>query len=282
MTDASTAAAAGGPGAALRPAATLPSALARFDLLAARIGRRRPAVFLDFDGTLTPIMPRPDLAVLAEPTRAAVAALARRDMVAVVSGRDRAVVERLVGISGIAYAGSHGFDIELPDGRTLVHDGHVDYGAVLARAGAALDRTAGRVAGTVIEHKKFTVAVHYRNVAPAEISGIAAAVERVLAAEPDLKVTAGKMVYELTPNLDWDKGKAVLWLMRALGVNGPGHVPLFFGDDVTDEHAFTAIADRGLGVICIDPHEDRPTAASFRVDDPRQVTEALWRLARLP
>ena len=92
----------------------LASALDRWEELGPHLREKRPAVFLDYDGTLTPIVARPELAVLAEEMRRTVRTLAARCPVAIVSGRDRTDVQRLVRIEGLIYAGSHGFDIAGP------------------------------------------------------------------------------------------------------------------------------------------------------------------------
>jgi trehalose 6-phosphate phosphatase len=94
--------------------AALPHALRDRDELTRQFGGRRPAVFLDYDGTLTPIVDRPDDAVISESMRAAVRALAQRCPVGVVSGRDRRVVQGLMGVDDLIVAGSHGFDIWSP------------------------------------------------------------------------------------------------------------------------------------------------------------------------
>jgi trehalose-phosphatase len=88
-------------------------------------------------------------------------------------------------------------------------------------------------------------------------------------------------VIEVRPRLPWDKGRAVLWLLGTLGLEGPGVVPVYLGDDVTDEDAFRALAGRGLGVLMAEPA--RPSAADYRlrsVEEVRRFLEALE--GRLP
>nr|NIP73230.1 trehalose-phosphatase [Gammaproteobacteria bacterium]NIR30345.1 trehalose-phosphatase [Gammaproteobacteria bacterium]NIR98189.1 trehalose-phosphatase [Gammaproteobacteria bacterium]NIT63856.1 trehalose-phosphatase [Gammaproteobacteria bacterium]NIV20860.1 trehalose-phosphatase [Gammaproteobacteria bacterium] len=97
----------------------LPSALERLDEIAERMRDKRPCLFLDYDGTLTPIVARPELAVLSEALRDTLRRLARRAMVAVISGRDLQDVRERVGLSELYYAGSHGFDIAGPAGRRI-------------------------------------------------------------------------------------------------------------------------------------------------------------------
>ncbi len=100
----------------------------------------------------------------------------------------------------------------------------------------------------------------------------------------ELKVTPGKMVFELQPRLDWDKGKGVLYLLEALHLKRPEVVPLYLGDDITDEDAFRVLASRGIGIFvgrCDDPAlAGRRTAASFVLDSTKEVQTFLDRLAR--
>ena len=246
----------------------------------AAIDGRRPAIFLDYDGTLTPIVARPELAILGSAARAAIQRLAQRLPVAVISGRDRQDVEQLVGIDNLVFAGSHGFDIRVPGRGQLKHEVGGEYGPVLERAEAELRRRVEPIAGALIEHKKLSVAAHYRQVAEHDLPAFFAAVDAVESSQPDLKRMRGKKVFEFEPKLDWDKGKAVRWLLRALDLEGPEVVPLFFGDDVTDEDAFVELQGDGLGVVVATPDDDpdRMTAAGFRVDEPAEVLAVLERL----
>ncbi len=262
----------------------LPSALDRADELARRLAGRRPAVFLDYDGTLTPIVERPELAVLSDSMRRIVRDLARRCPVAVVSGRDRADVERLVGIDGLVFAGSHGFDIRVPGGRQITRQEGEDFAPLMETIKARLHREVDAIEGALVEPKKASVAVHYRLVTEAERPRIAAAVEAILVEHGNVRVTPGKMVYEIQPKLDWNKGHAVLWLLEALDLTAPDVLPLYFGDDITDEDAFKALADRGIGIYVSgasgETAEDRPTAADYRLETPEEAGRLLDTLAR--
>ena len=94
----------------------LSHALEDGDQLTKHLDGRRPAVFLDYDGTLTPIVDRPEDAIISDSMREAVRGLAKRCPVCVVSGRDRRVVQELMGVDDLIVAGSHGFDIWSPTG----------------------------------------------------------------------------------------------------------------------------------------------------------------------
>lgn len=234
---------------------------------------KRAAVFLDYDGTLTPIVARPDEAILSEGTRAAVKALARRCMVGIISGRDRADVERLVGLNELVYAGSHGFDISGPRGLKVQHEEGAGFAAAVREAAERLGKVLAGAEGALVEPKRFAIAVHYRQVAEDEVPTVEDAVDRVLTEFADLRKTFGKKVFELRPRFDWDKGKAVLWVLEALGLDEADVVPFYVGDDTTDEDAFAVLTQRGVGILVGCPA--RETAARYVLDRPADVRRFL-------
>jgi trehalose 6-phosphate phosphatase len=262
----------------------LPHALHDHEQLAARLAGRRPAVFLDYDGVLTPIVERPEDAVMSESMREVVRALARRCPVCVVSGRDRAVVQRLMGIDDLVVAGSHGFDIWSPRQGVISKDPAAGFEDLIAAVADRLRAEVGSIPGVAVEPKRASVAVHYRLADPDGQERVAAAVKAVLVDHPDrLKLTPGKMVYELQPNIDWNKGKAVLYLLDVLGLNSEDVIPVYLGDDITDEDAFTALRGRGVSIIVGRPDDPevahRTTAADFALASPEEVKQFLATLA---
>jgi trehalose 6-phosphate phosphatase len=263
----------------------LPHALEDGDELARRLAGRRPAVFLDYDGTLTPIVDRPEDALISESMREAVRGLAGRCPVCVVSGRDRRVVQELMGIDDLIVAGSHGFDIWSPAGGEIQREEGVGFSDLLEEVNERLHREMDPIEGALIEPKKTSVAAHYRLVSEGERPKIKGIVDTVLAEHPDeLKVTPGKMVYEIQPNVEWDKGKAVLYLLEALDLDREDVVPIYLGDDITDENAFEALKDRGIGILvgrADDPEvAGRTTSADFVLHTVKEVETFLDKLAR--
>ena len=257
----------------------IPSALDRLGEVTRQGEGKRFAVFLDYDGTLTPTVARPELAVLSDAMRATVGELAARCPVAVISGRDRANVAELVRLDSVYYAGSHGFDISGPDGCRMQHEGGVAAAPALRAAEAQLrDRLAG-VNGAMVEGKAFAVAVHYRLVPEDKVPDVKEAVNAVAAEHPGLRVTGGKKIFELRPRIEWDKGRAVLWLLRALKLDLADVCPIYIGDDVTDEDAFDAVADRGVGILVRDG--PRETAARYALRQPEEVRRFLEALLLL-
>jgi len=258
----------------------LPDALECRAALTKRLAGGRMAVFLDFDGTLAPVAETPDLAELPDPVRGVVRELSNRCLVAVISGRDREDVKAKVGLDGLIYAGSHGFDIDGPGGEKPFH-GCAEYMEALAGAGGRLEHDLDGISGSLIERKRCSVAVHDRLVADADRPRIKSVVEAAVKAFPNLRIKPGKRVYEVLPDLDWDKGRAVEWLLRVMGLEDATAV--YVGDDVTDEDAFRALHDTGIGVVVADHGEGRDgtseTHASYRLDGVSEVEKFLRMLS---
>ena len=231
----------------------------------------RLLLLLDFDGTLAPIVAHPPDA--RAPARALDALRALRALphvsVAVVSGRGVRDVRKLLGLEGIHYFGSHGRERLRPGDPAIEAPAHGPEAlrALCARLAADL---AG-VAGFRLENKGLSVAAHYRNAAPQDRERVARAVRRAVADAPGLQAAGGKMVFDITPTDGIDKGTAVSGLLRECG-----GLPLYFGDDTTDESAFRALPAEAVTVF-VGP-ASRSTAARYRVADPAEVSEALCRI----
>ncbi|MGF1598472.1 MAG: trehalose-phosphatase [Acidimicrobiales bacterium] len=260
-----------------------PDALVAFGPIAQRLGPA-PLVCCDYDGTLSPIVDDPEAATLSDPARRALERLAGRCAVAIVSGRGLADVRERVGLEGLYFAGSHGFEIAGPGGLYREHEPAAALLGELDRVERELVEATRSCDGVQVERKRYAIAVHTRRAASEAIRQRAGA----LAAEhgervEGLRTQHGKEVVEILPDLDWDKGAAVVHLAGVVAKTRGGSadtVPvLYLGDDTTDEDAFGRIAAEGLGVgVRVGPGE---TAAEFRLDGVDDVVELLERLAAL-
>ncbi|MDW4500185.1 trehalose-phosphatase [Sulfitobacter sp. D35] len=196
------------------------------------------AFFLDFDGTLAPIVDHPDAVKLAPETAELVQRLADAcdGGVAIVTGRALASVRPHLGPLSLVVSGSHGHEIHWPDGPET----EAAQAAELDAAFAALDGFASD-RGLRIERKPGAVALHYRN---AEHHGAdaRAAVEAAVAGDPDLRAIHGNMVSEAALARA-GKGVAVRELLKSAPFRSK--TPIMVGDDVTDEDGFRAAADLG-------------------------------------
>lgn len=235
----------------------------------------RPAtvLFLDYDGTLTPIVDRPEDAKLTARTRAILMEAARNPAldVVIVSGRGLDDVRKLVGIPGITYIGDHGFEIDGP-GVALRHEGLEHYGAAIDRAARRLEQLA--VPGARVERKAATVSYHVRQVAEDARDEAERAAEQIYR-RLQLRVTKGKMVVEGRPPLDWHKGQAVLYvLMKRHGTDWPSRVrAIYIGDDVTDEDAFESLRGIGRSIHIAPLVAGQTTAADYRLPDVPSVVQ---------
>ncbi|NIR59900.1 MAG: trehalose-phosphatase, partial [Gammaproteobacteria bacterium] len=260
-------------GVSLKALDTVPAVWERQAELAETLSARRLAVFLDYDGTLSPIVEDYTKAVLSQGMRDTVARLARRHPVAIISGRDLANLRELVGLESVYYAGSHGFDLAGPDGRrTRLGEGE-KFVPDLDAAERALRQRLSGIEGHAVERKAFAIAVHYRRVPDAHVSRVESLVDEVVAAHAGLRKGHGKKVFQVQPDTDWDKGRALTWLLDHLGLDDPGVLPIYIGDDLTDEDAFRALCGRGLGVVLRDGR--RNTSADCALTDPSDVQRFL-------
>jgi trehalose 6-phosphate synthase/phosphatase len=236
-------------------------------------GRRRLSLFLDYDGTLTPIVRRPEEAVLSDAARRALQDAARSQFidVVIVSGRGLADLERLVDIAGLIYVGNHGFEARGP-GFEFHHHDTGRYAAALTAAVRRLERL--EIAGAHVEPKGASLSYHVREMPVARREAAMRRAGAVLA-RSGLRVTYGRSIVEGRPPVDWDKGRAVLHvLVRRHGADWPSSVrALYIGDDTTDEDAFRSL--RGIGrSIRVGPSSG-PSLADYSLPDPDAVLQLL-------
>lgn len=248
-------------------------------LVASLLAAREPlALLLDFDGTLARIRDRPDDA---RPEPAALAALNRlsgETPLAIVSGRGLDDLLTLIAIPRATYFGSHGQEARLPGGRTLKPFG--ESGARLAPLRVAASAVAREFAGTWIEEKPQALVIHYRNLRDkGQLPDLGQSARSLAETHPQVRMMAGRKVFEFVPADAPGKGGALEWFLDRLeSRGGSAYRPVYFGDDVSDEGAFATVADRGTGVLVA--RRARPTAAGYRLRGINEVAAALTLLAR--
>lgn len=241
------------------------SGAARSALL--RLARaRRPLLFLDLDGTLAPLMPRPDDAAIPAATRRTLQALRRSGVIVVlVSGRSVGAVRRIAGTPVDAILGDHGARAFI-GGR--VRPWLPAPTAPLARAARAITPFVRRTPGLHLERKDRSLAIHLR-LPGWDRHPVAHEAARRLR-RLGMRVLGGRRVLDVQlPGID--KGRAVRrWMDRH-----PADAVLYAGDDTTDQDAFGALAPPAV-TIAVGP---RATGARFRTRDPRTLATWLGRLA---
>ncbi len=155
-----------------------------------------------------------------------------------------------MGLDTLIVAGSHGFDKWSPDGGTIPREEGTVFSDLLPDVTDRMHMKEDPIAGMTIEPKKACVAVHYRLVAAQERPCVTEVVDAILAAHPEqLQMTPNKMVDDIQPKLDWNKGEAVTYLLDALDFGHDDVVPISLGDDITNEHACGALGNRGIGIV---------------------------------
>jgi trehalose-phosphatase len=236
-------------------------------------------LFLDYDGTLTPIASRPELALCPSEIKCHLERL--RDLpgvyLAIISGRSLEDVREKVGVSGITYVGNHGLEIENPVGR---HKKILSPARKreLKRMTRDLQNSSKEIPGILFEEKGPILSVHYRNVPRKFFAQVRLAIGEKLQQWSDhWKMTSGKMVLEIRPRVDFHKGGAVEEILRTFP--SPGLLPIYLGDDQTDEDAFRVLKCQGISVF-IGPGS-LPSEAEFFLQNPDEVQEFLSRCRKV-
>jgi trehalose-phosphatase len=237
-------------------------------------------LLLDYDGTLTPIVDKPELAVLPQEIKKLLRKLAknRRYTVGIISGRALADLKSKVDLEGIIYAGNHGLEIE-GFGSSFLEPIAEEMRPFLQMLNQALSATLRGIKGVFVEDKGLTVSVHYRLVDDIEEGRVKDTFRKVtdtLCVMGKIRITQGKKVYEIRPPVDWDKGKAIAWLMaECREVRGKGGaLPIYLGDDLTDEDGFKAI-ERNDGISIFVGEGSLQSAARYFLKSPEEVAQFL-------
>ncbi|KAK3226118.1 hypothetical protein Dsin_005980 [Dipteronia sinensis] len=267
-----------------------PSALDMFEQIIEASKGKQIVMFLDYDGTLSPIVDDPDQAFMSNKMRKTVKKLAKCFPTAIVSGRCRDKVYNFVKLAELYYAGSHGMDIKGPEtGSNYKKSGHEsilcqpasEFLPMIDEVYQKLVEKTKSTPGAKVENNKFCLSVHYRCVDEKKWSEVAQQVRSVIKEYPKLLLTQGRKVFEIRPTIKWDKGKALEFLLESLGFAKCTDVfPVYIGDDRTDEDAFKILRERGQGFGILVSKSPKETNASYSLQEPKEVRSFLRRLVK--
>ncbi len=210
---------------------------------------KKLSLFLDYDGTLTPIVATPEQASLPYPTRELLKKIKGIFPTAIISGREINDLRKRVALDGIVYAGNHGFEIYAED-FSFHTKGEEGLKADIADITGRLKDSLEGMKGAIVEHKGLTTSIHYRLVDEREVPQLLTRVRRELlpyTAKGGLRITEGKKVIEVRPAFDWDKGRAVCWIMGQERFRET--IPLYIGDDETDRDALRELKETGIFIV---------------------------------
>lgn len=256
----------------------------KWDGIKNELSNKKIFLFLDFDGTLTPIEKSPERAVLSKPMKALLARLSKKKSIniSIISGRALKDVKAKVGLNNIVYVGNHGFEIEGPKIKYRVPTS-IKYRKALKEIKANLGRNLSTIEGVILEDKGFSLSVHFRLVRKTLVAKVKTIVLKTVMAyaqKNTIAIRPGKMVLEIMPPFEWDKGKVALWLLarqKFLMKNKP-IIPVYIGDDITDEDAFSALKNKG---ITIRVGKSAGSGAEFYLKNTGEVFQFLQKILRL-
>lgn len=237
----------------------------------------RVSLFLDFDGTLSWVTEFPDEAHLDEQTLETLRRLSglERIVTTIISGRAIEDLYSRIRLDGLIYAGNHGLEIFGKQFR-FVEPGAAAHRESLGRISEDIAEELESVPGILVEYKGYSASIHYRQASDADVPKVEQAVRStVAAASSQFRVNSGKKVFEVVPRTGWHKGMAVNWINSHLGFGGT--LPIYVGDDSTDEDAFRSLPD----AITVKVGDPTGTSAQYYLPDPAAVQGFLEWLAAL-
>uniref|UniRef100_A0A6V7QX89 Trehalose 6-phosphate phosphatase n=1 Tax=Ananas comosus var. bracteatus TaxID=296719 RepID=A0A6V7QX89_ANACO len=244
---------------------------------------KKIVMFLDYDGTLSPIVDDPDCAFMSDARCSK--ALVAKHFTAIVSGRCRDKVYSFVQLGELYYAGSHGMDIGGPTGgpmhtnsnaKAVLFQPASEFLPMMDEVYEALSEKIESIPGANVENNKFCISVHFRRVEEKKWHVLIEHVRSVVGEYPKLRITQGRKVLEIRPPIKWDKGKALEFLLESLGFADSSDVfPVYIGDDRTDEDAFKVLLERGQGVGILVSKSPKDTCASYSLQEPSEVMDFL-------
>jgi trehalose 6-phosphate phosphatase len=256
------------------------SFFASWDTIARRLKEAPHWLLLfDYDGTLAPIRDRPEYARLPASTRQRLRRLAdaNGNFVGIVSGREIHDLRRLVALDQLIYVGNHGFEIQ-GTGWGFLYPTSQERLRQLRATIAHVQREIRPFREAWVENKKWTISVHYRQVRGRQRPQIERLLRRSIIPKLEndgFSITRGKKVVEIRPYHHWNKGSAVQWVRKIMP---SGTLPIFVGDDATDEHVFRALGNHGITVRI---GRKRGSGATYFLRNQREINPFLERIVAL-
>jgi len=252
--------------------------LSYWNVVAVRLKEAKHILLLiDYDGTLTPIVERPELAHLSPEMKECLQGLVNnpRLTLGIISGRTLGDLQERVGIKGIIYAANHGLEIEGPN-ISFINPAAKQAISSLRSLCQDISKAIAAIKGARIDNKELTLSLHYRLVDEAqldELNKIFTEIVKAPLASGQIRITPSKKAYDIKPAVDWDKGKAVEFIAQKLaGEDKP--LMLFLGDDVTDYDGFRTV-DMNDGISIFVGKETTEPPAQYFLYSPKEVYQFL-------
>jgi len=239
---------------------------------------------LDYDGTLTPIVKKPGLALLSKTTKKKLINISkcRRFTVGIISGRAMKDIQKKVGIKNIYYGGNHGLEIKGPRMR-FISPGAKRIKSLMRFLEKELAKKLKHIKGAFVENKGLTLSVHYRLVQKEQVNKVKNVFHSALrpfVRRKRVRITSGKKVLEVRPQLKLDKGKAILLMLGRIPGANPRILPIYAGDDKTDESAFKVVnKKKGLSIFV--GGLNRRSSAEYYLKSTKEVSTFLERMKQL-
>lgn len=241
-------------------------------------------LFLDYDGTLVPIAKTPGRASISWKAKGLLKKLSETECckIAIISGRALKDLKNRIKLSRIIYSGNHGLEIEGPQ-INFCTPVPPTYRLALERIKEELIKRISLVKGAFVEDKGLSLSLHYRLVAESKRALIKTFFHEVTIfykIKGIIETKSGKMVLEVRPIVNWNKGKVVLWLLarQQFALLGKQIFPVYIGDDLTDEDAFKALKNKGLTIFVGTPKE---SYAKYYLKNPYEVIDFLGKISKI-
>jgi len=247
---------------------------------------KHKVILFDYDGTLTPIVDRPEIARLPDGIKVMLNKLTHRPgvIVGIISGRAISDIREMVGVDNIIYAGNHGLEIEGP-GIKFIHPLTDEIKSAMHIIGLVLAKAMARIRGVIVEDKGLTLSVHYRLVDTEQLQQVNAIFDNtvnIVGKGGKVRTTSGKKVHEVRPAVPWNKGRAVQMILeKFLPKNVRGsYLSIYVGDDLTDEDAFEAVNNAG-GISIFVGDSRQKSAAAYSLNDTSEVGSLLAEVLKI-